>query len=83
MQILNPSNDFYITHITKVSLCSSQVSRLMFWKHLGFKDAPFAAGFLEITLIFQKCRNAPFWARFLGMVKSKHIRKIEALNRRM
>ena len=33
------------------------------------QSAAFAAGFLEVILIFSTCRNAPFGTRYLGMTK--------------
>ncbi len=34
-------------------------------------SAAFAAGFLEVILIFKTCQNAPFRAYILGMIKSE------------
>ena len=38
------------------------------------QSAAFAAGFMEVTLIFKTCQDAPFRALFLGMVTYEHIR---------
>ena len=39
------------------------------------QSAAFAAGFLEVILIFKTCQNAPFRARFLDMIKLELHRK--------
>ena len=39
------------------------------------QSAPFSAGFLEIILAFNRCRNAPFMTSLLWMTNWNHIRK--------
>ena len=54
--------------------------KFIIWNYQGYHDAPLSAGFLELILIFFRCKNAPFWVSYCGKIKFfLHRKKVNLL----
>jgi len=51
------------------------------WNHLGLRNAPFTARFMELILKFYRCKDAPFGASYWAKIKFNLNRNILNLKR--
>ena len=61
-----------VTNGASVSVDSLELSIIL--------NAPYATGFSEIIMNFQKCQDAPFLVSFLGLITYKLIRNYAKLS---